>query len=67
MKFAVFLVFICLWSFESVLGDKTEHTYGDDIQGVVYGTEFARVKLTENQHENATCKFTFPKVSCQLY
>lgn len=63
MKFAICLALICLWHFESVFGDKIEHSYGDDIQGVVYGTEFARVKLAKNQHENATYEFTFPNVS----
>lgn len=62
MKFTVYLLLLSLSFLNSVLGDKTEHIYGDDRQGIVYGTEFARVKLPIEQNENATYEFTFPEV-----
>lgn len=62
MKFTVYLLLLSVSFLNSVLGDKIEHTYGDDRQGIVYGTEFARVKLPIEQNENATYEFTFPEV-----
>lgn len=66
MKFTVCLFLFYLSFLNSVHGDKIEHTYGDDRQGIVYGTEFARVKLPIEQNENATYEFTFPEVGFLL-
>lgn len=61
MKFTIGVLLICLYIC-NVLGDKVEHIYGDD-EGVVYGTEFAKVKLPEKQNQTAVYEFTFPEVN----